>query len=105
MSTAVFILTGGEVLRLVVEWPLGGLVSDPLGQDEAGIALSKQHVNFSDALLRLFVLGIGNTISSDVCKKLAATGGGNHLSQSSKIVSCRNAPACSVQTGFPRSQA
>ena len=82
MSTAVFILTGGEVLRLVVEWPLGGLVSDPLGQDEAGIALKAIQNNMStspNALLRLFVLGTGDTVSSDVCKKLAATGGGNHL--------------------------
>ena len=83
-------------------------MSDPLGQDEAGIALKAIQNNMStspNALVRPFVLGIDNTVSSDVCKKLAATRGGNHLSQSSKTVSCRNAPACSVQTGFPRSQA
>ena len=33
----------------------------------------------SNARLRLFVLGIGNTVSSAVCERLAATGGGEYL--------------------------
>lgn len=37
-----------------------------------------------NARLRLFVLGIGNTVSSDVCQTLAAAGGGEYLLAVSK---------------------
>lgn len=43
------------------------------------------------APLRLFILGIGHTVSSDVCERLATAGGGQHLlavSQESILLKC-----------------
>lgn len=67
---------------------------NPPGQDEAEVALKAIRDNMSTSLnarLRLFVLGIGSTVSSDVCEKLAAAGGGECLfavSQESILSKC-----------------
>ena len=56
------------------------------GQEEE-IALKAIRDNIStssNAPLRLFVLGIGNTVSSDVCQRLAAAGSGEYLLAVSK---------------------
>jgi len=51
-------------------------------QNEAQSAYTAIHHSISaspNAPLRLFILGIGNTVSSDVCSGLAAAGGGEYL--------------------------
>ncbi len=63
-------------------------------QDEAQSAYSAIHHSISaspNAPLRLFILGIGSTVSSDVCSRLAAAGGGEYLlaiSQESILSKC-----------------
>jgi len=56
-------------------------------QDEAQSSYNAIHHSIStspNAPLRLFILGIGNTVSSDVCSGLAAAGGGEYLLAVSK---------------------
>ena len=65
-----------------------------LGQDEERRARDAIHHNIStsqNAPLRLFILGIGDTVSSGVCKTLADAGGGEYLlavSQDSILPKC-----------------
>ena len=57
------------------------------GQDEERRARDAIHQNMStspNAPLRLFILGIGDTVSSGVCKTLADAGGGEYLLAVSK---------------------
>jgi len=57
------------------------------GQDEERRARDAIHQNTStspNAPLRLFILGIGDTVSSSVCKTLADAGGGEYLLAVSK---------------------
>jgi hypothetical protein len=72
---------------------MGSYLNFP-NQDEAQRAcdIVLQSVSTSlNAPLRLFILGIGDTVSSDVCERLASTGGGQYLlavSQESILLKC-----------------
>lgn len=77
MATAAFILTDGEV--------------NP-GEAQSARDVVLRSVSASqNSPLRLFILGIGNTVSSDVCERLATAGGGQYLlavSQESILLKC-----------------
>jgi hypothetical protein len=84
----------GRSTRLVNELTIDGLVSECVDQDEAQTAYGAVRHSISaspNASLRLFILGIGNTVSSDVCSRLAAAGNGEYLlavSQESILSKC-----------------
>lgn len=73
---------------------IDGLVSECVDQDEAQTAYAAVRHSISaspNASLRLFILGIGSTVSSDVCSRLAAAGNGEYLlavSQESILSKC-----------------
>jgi hypothetical protein len=82
----------GVSTRLVIGWPVGGPASEFPKQDEAKSAddIVQQSVSMG-APLRLFILGIGHDVSSDVCESLAIAGRGQYLlavSQDSILVKC-----------------
>ena len=72
---------------------MGSYLTFP-GQDEEQRARDAIHENmstFRNTPLRLFILGIGDTVSSSVCKMLADAGGGEYLlavSQESILPKC-----------------
>ncbi|KAF9654277.1 hypothetical protein BDM02DRAFT_77575 [Thelephora ganbajun] len=77
MPTAAFILTDGEV-------------GDVEAQRAHDVILHNTSTSLN-APLRLFILGIGHTVSSDVCERLATAGGGQYLlavSQESILLKC-----------------
>src|SRR6266542_303630 len=75
--------------RQLIDWYLSVLYQDEA--QSASSVIDQSTLTSPNASLRLFILGIGGTVSSDVCSRLAAAGGGEYLlavSQESILSKC-----------------